>query len=40
MESVLAQAQQRYRQRKQTGEQQKFETMKGKYATTPPEQPI
>ncbi len=37
MESVLADAQQRYRHRKQTGEQRKFETMKGKYATTPPE---
>ena len=36
MESVVTQARQRYRHRKQTGEQRKFETMKGKYATTPP----
>ena len=37
MESVVTGAQQRYRHRKQTGEQRKFETMKGKYATTTPE---
>ena len=37
MESVVTQARQRYRHRKQTGEQRKFETMKGKYAATPPE---
>jgi hypothetical protein len=32
MESVLAQARQRYLQRKQTGERRKFETMQGKFA--------
>ena len=37
MESVVMGARQRYRHRKQTGEQRKFETMKGKYATTTPE---
>lgn len=31
MELVVAIAQQRYRHRKQTGEQRKFETMKGKF---------
>lgn len=38
MESVLANAQQRYRHRKQAGEQRKFETMRGKYMATPAEQ--
>lgn len=37
MASVVDRAQQRYRHRKQAGEQRKFETMKGKYAGTSPD---